>query len=107
MIAPYFAMLAYACTIFSERISAVRRAADDRQNHPAVVRRIGRGVEHLPPVFPGRVTGGLLVRAPLHRVLKPKRQATLHIALMAISLALLPIQGNARLTAIKPMCSIA
>ena len=51
---------------FPERISAFRRAADDRQNHPAVVRRIGRGMEHLPAVFPSRVTCRLLLCRPLH-----------------------------------------
>ena len=53
---------------FSKRVSAVRRAADDRQNHPALVRRIGGGVEHLPAVFPSGLAGRLPVRAPLHAV---------------------------------------
>ena len=51
---------------FPERLPAVSGAAADRQDHSAVVRRIGRGVERRDAVFPACAAGRIRVRARLH-----------------------------------------
>ena len=57
-----------------ERVSAVSGAAGHRQNHSALVRRFGRGVDRLPALLPGGAAAGLSLR-PRHRALSEASRA--------------------------------
>src|SRR5262249_45631526 len=46
-----------------QRLSPVPGTASHCQNHPSLVWRIGRGLDHLPPFFPDRITAWIPVCA--------------------------------------------
>ena len=67
-----------------QRVPAVPRPADHREADPAVVRRLGRGVDDVPRVLPERAARGLRVlRTWTVRRFAPRTQVLLHIALLA------------------------
>ena len=66
-------MLLYAFTISYQRLPAFSGAADHRQDHTALVRRFGGGVDHLPAVFSDGAAAGVPVRARAGAVLEAAR----------------------------------
>lgn len=91
MIAPYPAMLFYACTIF---LSAFLLFAVQPMIGKIILPWFGGSAAVWSTCllfFQAALLGGYLYAHRATQSLKPKRQAGLHIALMAISLALLPI----------------
>jgi hypothetical protein len=91
MIAPYLPMLAYACTIF---LSAFLLFAVQPMIGKIILPWFGGSAAVWSTCllfFQAALLAGYLYAHRSTRSLKPKQQATLHIALMAFSLALLPI----------------
>src|SRR5580698_10016814 len=91
MIAPYYAMLAYACTIF---LSAFLLFAVQPMIGKIILPWFGGSAAVWSTCllfFQATLLAGYLYAHWSTRWLKPKRQALLHIALLALSLALLPI----------------
>ena len=63
-----------------QRVPAVPRAADRRQADPAVVRRLGRGLDDVPRVLPDRAARGLRVRRSRScAACAPRTQVKLHV----------------------------
>ncbi len=91
IIAAYFSMLAYACTIF---LSAFLLFAVQPMIGKIILPWFGGSAAVWSTCllfFQAALLAGYLYAHRSTRSLKPKHQATLHIALMAFSLALLPI----------------
>jgi hypothetical protein len=91
MIAPYYAMLAYACTIF---LSAFLLFAIQPMIGKIILPWFGGSAAVWSTCllfFQAALLAGYFYADRSTRFLKPKRQATLHVALIALSLALLPI----------------
>ncbi len=91
IIADYFRMLAYACTIF---LSAFLLFAVQPMIGKIILPWFGGSAAVWSTCllfFQAALLAGYLYAHRSTQSLKPKRQAALHIALMAISLALLPI----------------
>lgn len=91
IIAAYLLMLFYACTIF---LSAFLLFAVQPMIGKIILPWFGGSAAVWSTCllfFQAALLGGYLYADRCTRSLKPKRQAALHIALMAISLALLPI----------------
>ena len=67
-------MLLYALTILVSAFLLFQVAAGDRQDHPAVVRRLGGGLDHLPALLPDGAAARVPVR-PRRRPLPPAARA--------------------------------
>src|SRR5580658_10149583 len=91
MIAPYYAMLAYACTVF---LSAFLLFAVQPMIGKIILPWFGGSAAVWSTCllfFQAALLAGYFYADRSTRWLKPKPQAALHIALLAISLAVLPI----------------
>ena len=83
----------------SRRVPALSARAALRENDFAEVRRIGRCVVDVPRLFPvGACYWATTTPTVLTRRLNASRQASTHIALMVVSLALLPLAPHAILS---------